>query len=581
MVLYFRMVSQCVLPGNNRKGNDVELQFQDSDAQSNLDEDTLVEMRLFVAKGKHEESSGKEEGREEYEEESVAWQNRGAAEEFQTSVVNYANIGAVKGAVICQFDSTIGTFMTPRGRFALEMYGSFVRMRGPKYDYRIQYSDINRFYLLEKPDERYMAFIISLDKPIRQGQQRYQHLVMQSSRVLETVNINLSEEQITSKYGTQLQPVMEGSLCNIVAKVFKALSGKSVFVASKFRSSEGAKCVSCALGASDGQLYPLNKSLVFIHKPTRVIAFEDIEYVEFQRYLGDKMAGSARRSFDLYISLKSNHDTNEPGGHKDLTFSGIDRSEYTYLYEWLNGKEVRIENIKRNDEMLQKSALSEALADIGESSDEGEGGVRMEDEESEEDNDYAPPSGDSSGGDDSGSPDESSSSDRDEEDGDKKKKTKERSSVVASSERKDTKNEKSSNTTTPKRKRDMSNTSGGKERKRKKKKDPNAPKGALSAFMLYSIDERVRLKEKTPNLEFGEYGKTIGASWKELSAEEKSTWNAKAEEDKQRYKKEKLAYDNSMKTDDAKGGGGNSFSKSPSPDGSNDSDRDRGDNESD
>ncbi len=560
------------MPGNNRKGNDVELQFQDSDANSNQDEDVLVEMRLFVAKGKHEESSEKQEEGEEYEEESVAWRNRGAAEEFQTSVVNFANIGAVKGAVICQFDNTIGTFMTPRGRFALEMYGSFVRMRGPKYDYRIQYSDINRFYLLEKPDERYMAFIISLDKPIRQGQQRYQHLVMQSSRTLETVNINMSEEDIAAKYGTQLQPVMEGSLCNIVAKVFKALSGKSVFVASKFRSSEGAKCVSCALGASDGQLYPLNKSLVFIHKPTRVIAFEDIEYVEFQRYLGDKMAGSARRSFDLYVSLKSNHDTNEPGGHKDFTFSGIDRSEYTYLYEWLNGKEVRIENIKRKDDMLQKSALSEALADIGESSDEGEG-VKMEDEESEEDNDYAPPNGDSSGGDSgSGSSDESSSSDGDEEDGDKKKKR-------VASEPKKVKKEKSRSSET---KRQRDNTAGGgKERKRKKKKDPNAPKGALSAFMLYSIEERARLKGKTPNLEFGEYGKIIGASWKELSSEKKSTWVAKAEEDKQRYKKEKLAYDNSMKTDDdAKGG--NSPSKGPSHGGSGgDDDDDKGDNKSD
>ncbi len=568
------MVSQCVLPGNNRKGNDVELQFQDSDANSNQDEDVLVEMRLFVAKGKHEESSEKQEGGEEYEEESVAWRNRGAAEEFHTSVINFANIGAVKGAMICQFDNTIGTFMTPRGRFALEMYGSFVRMRGPKYDYRIQYSDMNRFYLLEKPDERYMAFIISLDKPIRQGQQRYQHLVMQSSRTLETVNINLSEEDIAAKYGTQLQPVMEGSLCNTVAKVFKALSGKSVFVASKFRSSEGAKCVSCALGASDGQLYPLNKSLVFIHKPTRVIAFEDIEYVEFQRYLRDKMAGSARRSFDLYVSLKSNHDTNEPGGHKDFTFSGIDRSEYTYLYEWFNGKEVRIENIKRKDDTLQKSALSEALADIGESSDEGEG-VKMEDEESEEDNDYAPPSGDSSGGDSgSGSSDESSSSDRDEEDGDKKKKKKR-----VASEPKKVKEEKNTSSET---KRQRDNTAGGgKERKRRKKKDPNAPKGALSAFLLYSIEERARLKGKTPNLEFGEYGKIIGASWKELSSEKKSTWVAKAEEDKQRYKKEKLAYDNSMKTDDdAKGG--NSPSKGPSHGGSgDDDDDDRGDNSSD
>ncbi len=511
----------------------MELQFQDSDAKALQDDDVLVEMRLYVAKGKQEESETQEGEEGGGEEESAAWQNRGAAEEFQASVVNRANIGAVKGAMICEFDSTIGTFMTPRGRFALEMYGSFVRMHGPKYDYRIQYSDINRFYLLEKPDERYMAFIISLDKPIRQGQQRYQHLVMQSSRTLETVNINLSKEDIAAKYGTQLQPVMEGSLCNTIAKVFKALSGKSVYVASKFRSSEGAKCVSCALGASDGQLYPLNKSLVFMHKPTRTIAFGDIEYVEFQRYLGDKMAGSARRSFDLYVSLKSNHDTHEPGTPKDFTFSGISRSEYTYLYEWLNGKDVRIENIRRKDEMLQKSALSEALADMGESSDgEDEKGVKMEGEESEVDNDYAPPS-EGSSGDSSGSSSDESSSARDEEEGENKKK-KRRVEIEKSTNASATNNKKGS---AKKKERDdgiSGEAAVGKERKRKKRKDPNAPKGPLSAFMLYSIKERSQLKEKTPNLGFGEYGKIIGASWKDLSSEEKSKWIAKADEDKQR-----------------------------------------------
>ena len=48
-----------------------------------------------------------------------------------------------------------------------------------KYDYKIQYEDISKLYLLEKPDDRYTAFVISLDKPVRQGQQRYQHLVLQ------------------------------------------------------------------------------------------------------------------------------------------------------------------------------------------------------------------------------------------------------------------------------------------------------------------------------------------------------------------------------------------------------------------
>jgi structure-specific recognition protein 1 len=39
------------------------------------------------------------------------------------------------------------------------------------------------------------------------------------------------------------------------------------------------------MGASEGHLYPLNKSFIFIHKPTKVIGFDEIECVEFQRYV--------------------------------------------------------------------------------------------------------------------------------------------------------------------------------------------------------------------------------------------------------------------------------------------------------
>ena len=83
------------------------------------------------------------------------------------------------GSIIAEFDESKGTFLTPRGRYSIELYDSFLRMRGAKYDYKIKYDDISRLFLLPKPDDVHYAFVISLDKPIRQGQQRYQHLVLQ------------------------------------------------------------------------------------------------------------------------------------------------------------------------------------------------------------------------------------------------------------------------------------------------------------------------------------------------------------------------------------------------------------------
>ena len=61
------------------------------------------------------------------------------------------------------------------------------------------------------------------------------------------------------------------------------LSGKTVFVSGGYRSSKEFKFVACAVGASEGHLYPLNKSFIFIHKPTKVIPFDEIATVEFQR----------------------------------------------------------------------------------------------------------------------------------------------------------------------------------------------------------------------------------------------------------------------------------------------------------
>lgn len=113
-------------------------------------------------------------------------------------------------------------------------------------------------------------------------------------------------------------------------QIFKVLANKPVYVTGKFSSNSGAKAVKCALGANEGHLYPLNKvtnnecrildswsklgchlylprkayspfssksvhllhpcfrsqSFIFIHKPTCIIGFDEIDSVEFQRYGG-------------------------------------------------------------------------------------------------------------------------------------------------------------------------------------------------------------------------------------------------------------------------------------------------------
>ncbi|KAJ3001551.1 Non-histone chromosomal protein 6 [Thoreauomyces humboldtii] len=71
--------------------------------------------------------------------------------------------------------------------------------------------------------------------------------------------------------------------------------------------------------------------------------------------------------------------------------------------------------------------------------------------------------------------------------------------------------------------------------KGKKEKDPNAPKKALSAFMIFSQENRARIKEENPDATFGQLGKLLGAAWKDLNEKDKSVYEKKQEKAKAQY----------------------------------------------
>jgi hypothetical protein len=55
-------------------------------------------------------------------------------------------------------------------------------------------------------------------------------------------------------------------------------------------------------------------------------------------------------------------------------------------------------------------------------------------------------------------------------------------------------------------------------RARKKRKDPNAPKRASNAYMIFCKERRAQLKKEEPNLPFGKLGARLGELWRNLSA---------------------------------------------------------------
>ena len=68
-------------------------------------------------------------------------------------------------------------------------------------------------------------------------------------------------------------------------------------------------------------------------------------------------------------------------------------------------------------------------------------------------------------------------------------------------------------------------------KKPKKVKKKSKGKKKKSGFILYSMENRDKLKEKNPEMKFTDISKLLGQNWKSLSDEEKEVFNKKAREE--------------------------------------------------
>ena len=87
--------------------------------------------------------------------------------------------------------------------------------------------------------------------------------------------------------------------------------------------------------------------------------------------------------------------------------------------------------------------------------------------------------------------------------------------------------------------------------KKKKKKDPNAPKGAKTAYMCFCQEMRAKLLKENPSMSVPEVGKECGRRWKEISPSQKSRYEELAVKDKERYKTELAEYEAEKEAGDA------------------------------
>ncbi|KAG5719278.1 FACT complex subunit POB3 [Termitomyces sp. T112] len=379
--------------------NEVSLEFSSLSSSSKTQTkgmgDEMVEIRFYVpGTQKKLKSSGSDAEGDDEEEDEIS-----AAQVFHDTIKDKAVIGQEPGDLVLSFEEVL--VLTPRGRYDMDMYPEFLRLRGKTYDYKIDYSHINRMFLLPK-DELHVLFILDLRSPIGQGQTRYQYLVMQFSREEEiTAELNMTEEEI-AKYD-KLKKHYEDPTFEVVSGVFRGLSKKKIIGSGSFQSRDGHPGIKANLKAIQGDLFLLEKYIFFVSKQPSLIEIADVHQVVFSR-VGASMGAAAARTFDLKIITKSG---------PEHSFTSINKEDHEPVETYLKDKKIKVKNemIPDADLLLAAAAGDDDDDDEMQSVDSDEDRPRvkqsksgLDDDDSEEDDDFQASESDS------GSPSESDDS---------------------------------------------------------------------------------------------------------------------------------------------------------------------------
>ena len=310
--------------------------------------DEVVEMRFYVP-GTTIEQETTTVKNEDGEEEQVVSTNmdseQSAAQTFYEQLKDKADIGQIAGEAIVSFGDAL--FLTPRGRYDIDMYASSLRLRGKTYDYKIQYDQIERIFSLPKPDEVHHLIILQIDPPLRQGQTRYPFLVLQFVKDEETeLELNLSDEEFEEKYKNRLKKTYDAPTHIVMAHCLRGLTEKKLVIPGAFQSRFLQPGISCSVKASEGYLYPLERCFLFVTKPTLYIPYSEISNVVLSRTGGGV---SASRTFDLEVNLI--------GSSVKHVFGSIDREDQENIEKFCVEKGVRV----KNEEKIAKQRLAKAL----------------------------------------------------------------------------------------------------------------------------------------------------------------------------------------------------------------------------
>ena len=332
--------------------NEIALEINQDDMN---DDSALCELRLYVPeqeiknnKNKNQKDNDEEviieenkydENNEENEEmddtDNVKKKKKTRAEMIKDDIIKKAKIGSVSNSIAHIQDIQM---ITPRGKFDLYFTKNYLKIHGLSFNYQILNKNILKVFLLPKNDNHNHFFVLQLRSPLIQGNTQYPFLIFQILSDEETsMHLNLSENDVEFKKNFDISEnnIVEGKLMDIIAKLFNSLINIGVIIPSKNFSFNTGPYIKCSYKVNEGLLYPLEKCLLFVHKPVIYIMHKDMNYVNFARL--HESAGQ-QRTFDMIVkTIKDN-----------FKFVGLDKNEMELLKKYFEGKKIKLNMVDEN-----------------------------------------------------------------------------------------------------------------------------------------------------------------------------------------------------------------------------------------
>jgi structure-specific recognition protein 1 len=176
----------------------IELQCEEAKTQAG---DMLCEMRFHVPQS--ELDGEKDDSDSELT----------AAQVFTQKILSRAGLDSLAGSLVTSVHDL--PMLIPRGNYTLEFLSSVVKLHGKTHDYKISFKDINKIFLLQKPDQVHMVYLIQLNQALRQGNTMHYFIAMQFDIDRECkLKLNLTAEELQAK---GLNSEIDGKLYDVLS----------------------------------------------------------------------------------------------------------------------------------------------------------------------------------------------------------------------------------------------------------------------------------------------------------------------------------------------------------------------------